>query len=225
MSDRSPLALALAFAAGSLITIFAWSIAAPGRSTDAAESGQGEIVLELQRLRESLQQWKRTSAPVQGVAAPQNLPGPRSERTPDLLPILTSLDQSIQGLAEQLASDGSGGGAAVGIPRARALKHEADWAQLQPIAELFSVDEDRAKRQVRFLTPSELLARFGPPDEVWAANDSSSVSWFYGKRGVWEGEADSQVAEVTFRIQDGYVIDAWGEDWATEALLEDQNDE
>jgi len=37
-------------------------------------------------------------------------------------------------------------------------------------------------------------------------------------------ERDAQIAEVSFRIQDGYVIDAWGEDWATEALLDKQDD-
>lgn len=181
-------------------------------------------MLELQRLRETIEAWQRDAAPANPLAAPQGAASVRHERSPDLVPVLTALEQSIQGLQEQLAADGSGGGAAVGIPRARALKQEADWAQLQPIAELFTVDENRAKRQVRFLTPAELLSRFGPPDEVWAASDSSSVQWFYGRRGIWEGEADAQIAEVSFRIQDGYVIDAWGEDWATEALLETQDD-
>lgn len=182
------------------------------------------MVLELQRLRESLEAWQRTASPASPLAAPQGVPSAGQDRSPDLVPVLTALEQSILGLQEQLSADGSGRGGAVGIPRARALKQTADWAELQPIAELFTLDEDRAKRQVRFLTPAELLSRFGPPDEVWAANDSSSVQWFYGRTGVWDGEADAQVAEVCFRIQDGYVIDAWGEDNATEALLEAQGD-
>lgn len=105
-----------------------------------------------------------------------------------------------------------------------ALKQEADWAQFQPIAELFSLDETRAKRQARFLTPSDLLERFGPPDEAWASNEPSSVRWFYGKRGVWDGEPDSPIAEVTFCIQDGYVMDGWGADWVTDRLLEGQDE-
>ncbi|MAW59912.1 MAG: hypothetical protein CMJ94_03635 [Planctomycetes bacterium] len=202
-----------------MLTVLVWSVTGPGASPAARTDAGGEeaIVLELQRLRASVEALDRV-APGAAAAAPHAaLPGAAASggRQVDLEPVLRDLQQAIAGLADQVESGGQG---VAGLKRARSMRQTANWAELQPLAELMSRDDEAADRQVRLLTPPELLARFGPPDHVWSGGDSGAVTWHYERIGMVEGE-EVRLAEINLRVQNGYVIESWGEDRATEQEL------
>lgn len=223
MATGSPLPLALAFCAGSMMTVLVWSITMqPGSSASPVSTGeQSAVIAELRDLRASVDRLGRlptAQGPAAGLATVHaaNQVGMRS---PDLSPVLESLGRTLERLDEKLAGNGQG---TRGITQARALRHDIDWNALLPIAQAMTRDRMQAKKAVRFLTPAEVLERFGPPSEVYSPKGSAAISWNYQRTGIYEGE-ETVVSEVTFRIQDGYVIDAWGDDDETERMLEAQD--
>ncbi len=219
MATASPLPLALAFCAGSMLTVLVWSVSVqPGGSAGSGTPGdQAGVISELRDLRASVEKLGRLPA----ASGPSRLAGaeiadPVLTRSPDLSPLLESLSRTLERLDQKLTGNHAG---PAGLTQARELRHETDWNALIPIAQAMSRNSEQAKRAVRFLTPTELLERFGPPYEVYSSKGSAAISWNYQRIGMVNGEQDT-VSEVTFRIQDGYVIDAWGEDYETELLLE-----
>lgn len=220
MDSRSNLPLALAFVAGCSLSALLVALLGPASSgaPAAALASTEPIVQELRRLRASVEQLNHAAIPGDPTHALPASAMPKA-RVPDLTPALQQLERTLAGLQDQLGSgDGVGGGVAA-IPRARESKRQADWGQLLPIARHMTEDDELAKRGVRFLTVPELLSRFGPPDHVWASNEANSVRWTYERMGMWEGE-ETSLSEVGFRIQDGYVIDAWGNDVETDLRLQ-----
>jgi len=219
MAAGSPLPLALAFCAGSMLTVLVWSITVqPGGSTGPeTPADQAGVIAELRDLRASVERLGRLPVRNAGAALPSAPAADSSaQRAPDLSPLLESLGRTLERLDQKLA--GSNGGPA-GLTQARELRRDTDWNALLPIAQAMSRDSEQAKRAVRFLTPTELLERFGPPGEVYSSKGSAAISWNYQREAYLDGE-ETTVSEVTFRIQDGYVIDAWGEDYETELALE-----
>jgi hypothetical protein len=202
-----------------MLTVLVWSITIdPGGPTSSPAAGDSSgVITELRALRASVRKLGR--APVaQGPAALPSVNEADSSgvRTPDLEPLLESLGRTLERLDQSLGGNQRG---PAGLTQARELRRESDWNALLPIAQAMSRDSEQAKKGLRFLTPTELLERFGPPEEVYAAKGSAAISWYYRRAGIIDGE-DAVVSEVTFRIQDDYVIDAWGEDHETELILD-----
>jgi hypothetical protein len=205
-----------------MLTVLVWSITfQPGSSSGTqSPSDQEGVIAELRDLRASVEKLGRLPA----SNGPAGLPSVQAAdsnavRTPDLSPVLESLGRTLERLDQKLSGSRHG---PAGLTQARELRRDIEWNALLPIAQAMSRDSDQAKRAVRFLTPTELLERFGPPTEVYAARGSAAISWSYQREGMIEGE-EAVLSEVTFRIQDGYVIDAWGNDYATELALEALN--
>lgn len=227
MADRA--SWGLAFGAGCLVTVLLHALLDGGGSGDAAgapvRADEAGLVEELRALRQSLDGLDARVAEAAAPTTARPLAGsgaPRS-RSADLEPVLDELARAVGRLSEQLDGASGEGVTAAGIRRARDTHRAIDWQQLMPLAEAMTRDPDGAKQVVRFLTPAELLERYGRPTQVWASNGGTSVTWHYG-RIERVGDEEHRVAEVNFRIQDGYVIDAYGEHAATEALLEAQGD-
>jgi hypothetical protein len=202
-----------------MLTVLVWAISVqPSGSVGPESTGdQAGVIAELRELRASVERLGRLPAGSGPTALPSvNAIESSALRSPDLSPLLESVGRTLERLDQKLAGTGRGPG---GLTQARELRRESDWNALLPIAQAMSRDSEQAKRAVRFLTPTELLERFGPPDEVYAAKGSAAISWNYRREGFLDGE-EATLSEVTFRIQDGYVIDAWGEDYETERALE-----
>lgn len=202
-----------------MLTVLVWSVSAqPGGSSGSEAPGdQAGVIAELRDLRASVEKLGRLPAangPTQMAGA--EMANPVAARSPDLSPLLESLGRTLERLDQKLT--GSNGGP-VGLTQARELRRETDWKALLPIAQAMTRDSQQAKRAVRFLTPTELLERFGPPFEVYSSKGSAAISWNYQRIGIFDGEEDT-ISEVTFRIQDGYVIDAWGDDAETDRAME-----
>lgn len=159
MASASPLPLALAFCAGSMLTVLVWSVSAqPGGSSGSEAPGdQAGVIAELRDLRASVEKLGRLPAangPTQMAGA--EMANPVAARSPDLSPLLESLGRTLERLDQKLT--GSNGGP-VGLTQARELRRETDWKALLPIAQAMTRDSQQAKRAVRFLTPTELLER------------------------------------------------------------------
>lgn len=202
-----------------MLTVLVWSITVqPGSSAGSQTPGdQAGVIAELRDLRASVEKLGRFPA----VHGPAALPsadggGASAVRTPDLSPLLESLARSLERLDQSLRGNGRG---PAGLTQARELRRDADWNALLPVAQAMSRDSEQAKKGVRFLTPAELLERFGPPGEVYSSQGSAAIHWNYRRAGFIDGE-EAWLSEVTFRIQDGYVIDAWGEDHETELIMD-----
>ena len=202
-----------------MLTVLVWSITVqPGSSVGPQAAGdQAGVIAELRNLRASVEKLGRLPAAPGPAAMPSAGGGASSAvRTPDLSPLLESLGRTLEQLDQSLSGNSRG---PAGLTQARELRRDSDWNALLPIAQAMSRDSDQAKKGVRFLTPTELLERFGPPEEVYAAKGSAAISWYYRRTGIIDGEEDV-ISAVTFRIQDGYVIDAWGEDDETERIMD-----
>lgn|GEM_PF-5930839 len=103
------------------------------------------------------------------------------------------LDEHVQeGRAEREAN--------LGLARAKELRPEPDWERLQALIDLQRVDEARALREVRLLTPADVVRRFGSPTEVW--HDQNGSNWLFGADRDGSGRYHT---EVWMCFQDGYV--------------------
>lgn len=223
MARPAPWLPILSFASGGILVALLVALLSPDAATEDASTADAALLAELQRLRISVEKLSGAATP----ASPSRLAtdtGPAaSARQPDLTPVLLELTQALTDLRFHLENAPGRTGGAAGISRARNTHAEADWSLLLPLAVQMTRDDETAKTQVRLLTPAELLDRYGPPSNVWASGNSSSVTWHYARTGMVNGELE-MISELNFRIMDGYVIDAWGHDDATAALMEAAGD-
>jgi hypothetical protein len=79
------------------------------------------------------------------------------------------------------------------------MRPETDWLALDTVLADWEQDPEHARRSVLFLTPPEIVARFGTPTRVFSEEDGE-VRWIYG-----DGTSAPRDFRATLTLLDGYV--------------------
>jgi hypothetical protein len=117
----------------------------------------------------------------------------------DLVDRLDRLEQRLD-QALLLLKSSAGSGAELSLMRSKPVQQD----QLDALAAMERRDSEAATRSTMLLTPAEVIARFGFPDDVSGAN-GGGTSWNYRHRGP-NGEIDGG---IVFFFREGHV--AWHE--------------
>jgi len=183
----------------------------PDKSIDPSPAPRDEALMtELRGLREAIEKLSQQAPTRPGPAHPSTEPTgvTRQEVLDDAIdPITMGFDELQQTLREEfaalhsgLAQAGTGGnGGLQSLLRARSTDNGEAVRQLCMRAD---GDEQLATQELQFLTPREVLVRFGSPKYVGSG----------GEYWSWEAmSADGSEANMWVRFGNGYVTIAGGD--------------
>jgi hypothetical protein len=175
-----------------------------GTSPSAPAPGVGAVHTEhesvLRRLDELGQRLDEALAEVRSRAAPPSARTEVAESRPPSAPGASQLDRLERELALLLQMSRAGAGVEPTLLRAQPVQH----AELAALAALERQDAVAANRSTMLLTPAEVVARFGFPDDAGPSRDAGSY-WKYTHRDA----TGAAKGGVTLYFRDGRV--AWQE--------------
>jgi hypothetical protein len=91
------------------------------------------------------------------------------------------------------------------LSAARADKPATDWPALYTWLELWRLDDEATRQELRLTSEAQLLARFGPRTTVWARDNGPM--WVY-QRDL-DTTTNQYTTEIQFRLQEGRVVEVW----------------
>ena len=172
-----------------------------------AETGELDGVLyEVVALRQS---WNELEAAVRALTGRLDAIDPLSASRQPVSPSdgdspsSPELDATLADVQFQLRSalallEGGGGS----LRQVQEEKPEPDWAELQPILELWRVDQEAALREVYLLSDEEMMRKYGPPTKIWG--HEGQVAWLYGD-GYFDPNTEKFEREIFMEFVDGHV--------------------